>query len=119
MKAGFLCGPAKGTKKKPYRCICCAVAFNNPEALGVSICWNCMGGNPDCPSCVARGVPFQDFFDETPTQRMHRFARWAKGHKTAIMRCGLPITRGRLGQAIAAQPRIKAHRACWPGGYGG
>lgn len=117
----YVCGPAKGTKAKPYRCICCRVAFKNPDALGVSICWDCQSGKPTCANCRERGVPFDDFrvgkWEGTTYHdnggRLHRLARLSRTNWIAV--CGARVPKEHIGQGISVVP---AHRKCWPKGYG-
>ena len=125
MSAGFLCGPAKGTAKRPYRCICCRVAYKDAEALGVSICWRCMSGNTACAKCRKRGIPFSDFrvggyrkYRDTLRYytcggRLHRFTRWLGS--LAVMRCNKRIPRVHLAGGAAVVP---ACGFCWPQGVG-
>lgn len=125
MSWGAICGPAKGTKARPYRCICCGVAYSNPEALGVSICWACMGGNTRCKECRKRGVFVNDFrvgthygpdgslLPEYDPQgglghRLHHF-RGSLG----VMNCGKRIPSKHFGGGAAVVPPC---RFCWPGG---
>lgn len=121
----IICGPAKGTTDKPYRCICCRVAFSDPEALGVSICWECMTGKMSCARCRKRGVPFSDFrvggyrkYRDTMRYyaqggRLHRMNRWRGS--LAVANCGATVPRKHLGGGAAVVPPC---RFCWPRGFG-
>lgn len=117
----FLCGPAKGTKAKPYRCICCGRAYSDPDALAVSICWSCMGGDFTCKACRERGVFVSDFrvgkwVHDEPEWRYD--AGGGFGHrlvhlrgKTGVMACGAHIPREHFGGGEAVVPPCPT---CWP-----
>jgi hypothetical protein len=120
----IVCGPAKGTKAKPYRCICCRRTFADIDALAVSICWECMGGNARCQECRRRGIFVNDFrvgthygpdgslLPEYDPQgglghRLHHY-RGSLG----VMNCGKCIPRKHFGGGVAVVPPCGF---CWPG----
>ncbi len=123
--AGFICGAAKGTTAKPYRCICCRVAYANPDAVMVSICVFCMAGNPRCAECRKRGIfvsdcrvgthwaPDGSVLPEYDPQggTGHRLARYRGS--VGVMNCGKRIPIKHFGNGIAVVPPC---RFCWPGG---
>lgn len=122
---GFVCGPAKGTEAKPYRCICCRVAYADIEALMVSICVLCMAGNLRCRRCRSRGVPVSDFrvgkwrkYRDTmryyPNGGLLHRVRRVIGSSVA-MNCGKRIPYAHLGGGEAVVPPC---RFCWPRGFG-
>lgn len=103
-----LCGPAKGTAERPYRCSCCRAAFADEEQVAVSMCWSCSGGgNPGCGRCREQGVFFDRFAD--PDGRGHRLAR--RTSAAWIGACGVSVPRAEVGQGIAVVPPC---RRCWP-----
>jgi hypothetical protein len=116
----FVCGPAKGTKAKPYRCICCKQAYADPDALAVSICWGCMSGNTSCKACRQGGIFVSDFRVggyEGTGDNFHFEAHGGLGHrlarltgKTGIMTCGVRIPREFFGGGIAVVPPCPE---CW------
>lgn len=108
----IVCGPAQGTKARPYRCICCRRTFDDIEQLAVSICWDCMMGRIECQSCRRNGTFIAD----------ERVGRWnadltyyddegGKGHRlvrlsrtNGIMACGERIPRAYFNQASGVVP---------------
>lgn len=121
----IVCGPAQGTKDKPYRCICCRRCFDDIEKLGVSICWDCQTGLPSCRRCRERGIFISDF--RVGGYRKYRdtlryYTGGGLGHRlrrltrsTAIGVCGKRIPRKHLGDGAAVVPACKF---CWPSGFG-
>ena len=95
------------------------MAYESREALGVSICWLCMGGNTSCARCRERGVFVSDFrVGSWPNDLSkpydpqggfgHRFARWHGS--LGVMRCGKRIPRKHFGGGEAVVPSC---RFCW------
>lgn len=120
----MLCGPARGTKEKPYRCICCRKAYASGEELGVSICWHCMSGNTKCKRCRKRGIFISDFrvggWKEVDGKNVYD-AQGGKGHRlvsfrgsVGVMRCRKRIPIRHFGGGEAVVPPCKT---CWPKGH--
>ena len=115
----FICGPDKGTKAKPFRCICCHRAYADIEQMAVSICWSCMGEDFSCKSCRERGVFVSDFRvgywpkDLTLGYQAngglgHRLARLSRTN--GIMACGVRIPKEHFGGGSAVVPPCPQ---CW------
>lgn len=117
-----ICGPAQGTKAKPYRCICCRKTFADIEALAVSICWMCMGGNTRCESCRERGIFISDFrvgthYDSGGKVLPEYDSQGGLGHRLAhyrgsagVMACGERIPIKHFGGGEAVVPFCES---CW------
>lgn len=115
---GFICGPAKGTKDKPYRCICCRRSFADYNAIAVSICWSCMSDDATCRSCRARGVWVSDLrvgcWNDSITEydpeggMGHRLLKLSRTN--GIMACGARIPRAHFGDGKAVIPECPV---CW------
>lgn len=107
----FVCGIGKGTKAD-FRCPCCGVEANDPEAFATTACWQCaFGVNLNCKRCRETGVPIDAFDSEKG--KLHRFARWTPGGHYAVSACGVRIQRKNIGQATAVR---EACQKCWPDG---
>lgn len=117
----FFCGPAKGTEAEPYRCICCRRTFSDIEQMAVSICYSCMGDDPTCKSCRARGVFVSDFRVGGYVWQgddFHYEPDGGLGHRLkarTTMVCGVKIPQKHWGNGSAVVPPCPV---CWPDEYG-
>lgn len=102
-----ICGLPRGDKHA-WKCPCCGLESDDKEDFAVTVCWDCASGNPNCPSCVERGVEISRH--RAPRGHAHRFSSWSPGRILAVTTCGYRIRAEDIGGAINRQPC----RKCWP-----
>lgn len=110
----FLCGPEAGAKRK-YRCPCCEREWNDPEAMAVAMCHECVWGSIHCRRCVEDGMVRGTIGREG--RRQHIIVTIRKGNRRWLnAACGKVVDWTDMWSGFMKRPCRKCERAWadWP-----